>query len=364
MASPSGQVLLARHPHRLELRAADLDEGKLGRDEECVRHDQQRDRPRPGRGSATKSKQTTSSHVSGNKLDSQPKRAGGIVNTLKLTSSSHPPSSVRGPHGNDLRERRLGAGEGRLAPALRFLFPRGVSVENHEFRTAGVLDWGRSFHEDSVEVCLNLRGNGTVRDGRGAARYQPHTVGFYCNSRDLQARRDPRENHSFITIELSRPFVSTQVHTLEDALHPAMRRWLGTQGGSAPEVGAMSPGQELTFQALRQPPVPSAAHKLWYQAKTLEVLSTVLFQQAAAGGIFLPAPETRGARAGGTHHRHPAHPPGRAARHRVARRAGRLQPLLSQPPFLEGDGHDHPAVPPPGARGARGRPAPRPAATT
>ena len=54
----------------------------------------------------------------------------------------------------------------------------GVSVENHEFHATTALDWGRSFHGDSVEVCLNLRGNGSVRDGRTEARYQPHTVGF------------------------------------------------------------------------------------------------------------------------------------------------------------------------------------------
>jgi AraC-like DNA-binding protein len=192
----------------------------------------------------------------------------------------------------------------------------GVSVENHEFRTADALDWGRSFHDDSVEVCLNLRGTGSVRHGRAEARYQPHTVGFYCNSRDLQARRSAGETHSFVTIELSRPFVETQVQSLEDALHPAVRRWLGAQGGSAAEVGAMSPGQEVTFQALRQPPAPNAAHKLWYQAKTLEVLSTVLFQQAAPEEFFCQRQK-------------------RVARERVARTTAILRTHLSAPPDIE-----------------------------
>ena len=192
----------------------------------------------------------------------------------------------------------------------------GVSVENHEFRAVGALDWGRSFHEDSVEVCLNLRGSGTVRDGRAEARYQPHTVGFYCNSRDLRARRNSGETHSFVTIELSRPFVETQVQSLEDALHPAVRRWLGAGGGSAAAVGAMSPGQEITFQALRQPPVPSAAHKLWYQAKTLEVLSTVLFQPAAPEEFFCQRQK-------------------RVARERVERTTAILRSHLAEPPDIE-----------------------------
>ncbi len=192
----------------------------------------------------------------------------------------------------------------------------GVSVENHEFRTTGALDWGRSFHGDSVEVCLNLRGNGSVRDSRAEARYQPHTVGFYCNAGDLRARRNPGETHSFITIELSRPFVETQVHTLEDALHPAVRRWLGEKGSSAASVGAMSPGQEVTFQALRQPPVPQAAQKLWYQAKTLEVLSTVLFQQAAPEEFFCQRQK-------------------RVARERVERTTAILRTHLAEPPDIE-----------------------------
>ena len=192
----------------------------------------------------------------------------------------------------------------------------GVSVENHEFRTSAALDWGRSFHGDSIEVCLNLRGNGSVRDGRVEARYQPHTVGFYCNSGDLRARRNSGETHSFITIELSRPFVETQVSTLEEALHPAVRRWLGEKGGGAADVGAMSPGQEVTFQALRQPPVPHAAQKLWYQAKTLEVLSTVLFQPAAPEEFFCQRQK-------------------RVARERVERTTAILRTHLAEPPDIE-----------------------------
>ena len=47
----------------------------------------------------------------------------------------------------------------------------GVSVENHEFEAIAPVNWGRSFHRNSVELCLNLRGTGTVHDGRTEARY-------------------------------------------------------------------------------------------------------------------------------------------------------------------------------------------------
>jgi AraC-like DNA-binding protein len=193
----------------------------------------------------------------------------------------------------------------------------GVSVENHEFEAVAPVNWSRSFHRNSVELCLNLRGTGTVHDGRIEARYQPHTVGFYCNANaDLEARRNPGEIHSFITVELSRQYVETQVHSMEDDLHPALRRWLINKGGSAAAVGAMSPGQEITFQALRQPPVPVAAQKLWYQAKTLELLSQVLFQPSPQEEFFCQRQK-------------------RVARERVERTTAILRSHLADPPDIE-----------------------------
>ena len=76
----------------------------------------------------------------------------------------------------------------------------GVSVENHEFEAVAPVNWGRSFHRNSVELCLNLRGTGTVHDGRIEARNQPHTVGFYCNANaDLQASRNSGETQEIKT---------------------------------------------------------------------------------------------------------------------------------------------------------------------
>jgi AraC-like DNA-binding protein len=194
---------------------------------------------------------------------------------------------------------------------------QGVSVENHEFQTSGALDWGRSFHRDSVELCLNLRGTGTVRDRRTEVSYQPHTVGFYCNAdSDLKASRHRGEIHSFITVELSRGYVEMQVQSMEDALHPALRRWLSDKSGSAAAAGAMSPGQEVTFQALRQPPVPAAAQKLWYQAKTLELLSQVLFQPEPAPEFFCQRQK-------------------RVARERIERTTAILRTHLAEPPDIE-----------------------------
>jgi AraC-like DNA-binding protein len=88
------------------------------------------------------------------------------------------------------------------------------------------------------------------------------------------------------------------------------------RSGSAAAVGAMSPGQEVTFQALRQPPVPVAARKLWYQAKTLELLSQVLFEPTAPQEFFCQRQK-------------------RVARERIERATAILRTHLAEPPDIE-----------------------------
>ncbi len=38
----------------------------------------------------------------------------------------------------------------------------GVAVEWHDFRTEHSFNWGRTFHPNSLEFCLNLDGHGAV----------------------------------------------------------------------------------------------------------------------------------------------------------------------------------------------------------
>src|SRR5579862_8212841 len=55
----------------------------------------------------------------------------------------------------------------------------GVSFEWHDFMTHTEFDWGKSFHPGSVEVCLNLAGNGRVAFNGQEVAFAPLTVGFY-----------------------------------------------------------------------------------------------------------------------------------------------------------------------------------------
>src|SRR5947207_15008301 len=45
----------------------------------------------------------------------------------------------------------------------------GVAIEWHDFRVERSFNWGRTFHPNSLEFCLNLNGHGAV-GGAGGAR--------------------------------------------------------------------------------------------------------------------------------------------------------------------------------------------------
>src|SRR5262245_17225339 len=57
-----------------------------------------------------------------------------------------------------------------VGPGWRPLFGSyrdlGFSFEWHEFTAREEIDWSRSFHPGSVELCLNLEGRGKLADGR------------------------------------------------------------------------------------------------------------------------------------------------------------------------------------------------------
>src|SRR5438094_9216450 len=80
----------------------------------------------------------------------------------------------------------------------------GVSIEAHDFRCRSEINWARSFHPDSLELCLNLAGRGDVAVKANRADYAARTIGHYAIvDAKISARRRQNERHLFLTIELS-----------------------------------------------------------------------------------------------------------------------------------------------------------------
>jgi AraC-like DNA-binding protein len=165
----------------------------------------------------------------------------------------------------------------------------GFSIEWHDFFARRELDWGASFHPDCVELCLNLAGHGFVESRQRRMEFTPNTVGFYHRKDGpLTARRAANEQHQFLTVEYSCPFLARHLADTAAVLHPLARAAMEDTPGelvSGATVRLTAAHQQL-IATLRQPPVYAAAQPLWYQCKALELAVTFLVQPPPGQEMF------------------------------------------------------------------------------
>lgn len=230
----------------------------------------------------------------------------------------------------------LGSDEGqawdKLDRGWRPLFGRfhslGFSFEWHEFRCDQEINWAQSFHPQSVEICLNLAGNGVISAGGSSLELKPETYGFYSVGsggpdagvgEGIRAQRLAGEGHRFLTVELSHGFLRDQVQHLSADLHPIVRAITETSHSSA----AVSAPERLTsrhqklLDNLKAPPVFAAAQELWYRSKALEVISEFLFQSQENDQTLFCVRQQK------------------IAQERVAKVKDILESRMSEPPNLE-----------------------------
>ena len=166
----------------------------------------------------------------------------------------------------------------------------GYSVEWHDFTPDAPLDWSRTFHPGSLEICLNLSGNADVQAADEKLELAPLTAGFYAqNDSSLTASRRGGERHQFITVELSRTFLERNLTEGESGLHPRVVKFLAARkrtAGMVSEPIRLNNEQQQMVMNFRQPPVFQAAQRLWYQAKALEVVAAFLYQPTAGEELF------------------------------------------------------------------------------
>src|SRR5579859_1868710 len=166
--------------------------------------------------------------------------------------------------------RQFGAG---WLPLHGSVLGSGVSFEWHDFETREPFDWGQSFHPRTVEVCLNLEGEGKVIASGAETAFSPMTAGFYRRGeRPLGATRQPGQRHQFLTIEMSFDFLKHHLRGFAATLHPIVREAVENKPdapGVAPATRLTSRHQQL-LASLRRPPVLALAQTVWYQAKALE----------------------------------------------------------------------------------------------
>lgn len=195
----------------------------------------------------------------------------------------------------------------------------GVSFEWHDFKAHKEFDWGKSFHPGSVEVCLNLEGDGRVNFNKQAAAFTPLTVGFYRRGEQpLHATRQADQRHQFLTVEMSFDFLRRHLNDFVTSLHPLVRDVISGQSekSAVAVTTRLTSRQQQLLASLREAPVLALAQAVWYHAKALEVAAEFFFIAPSGQELFCQRQH-------------------RVSAERVEKVIALLRKQLSEPPTLE-----------------------------
>jgi AraC-like DNA-binding protein len=195
----------------------------------------------------------------------------------------------------------------------------GVSIEWHDFELAHAFNWSRSFHPGSLELCLNLAGEGFVRCAASNAEFGPLTAGFYVpGKKELRAWRKPGQRHRFFTVEFSRQFLREHLLQCDGSLHPLIEKFVldGSCAAGLGEVHALATEQERWATQLLHPPSFQGARRLWYQGRVLQLMADFFFERPGEDELFCDRQK-------------------RLARERVERVIALLRRNPAEPPGLE-----------------------------
>jgi AraC-like DNA-binding protein len=158
---------------------------------------------------------------------------------------------------------------------------RGLSIEWHDFTPPVDLPWDKSFHENSVEICINLEGNGTIEEGGRRHEVTANNLAVYVPTPGMKAKRDLGQHHRFLTLEVSRDYLALFFSGNEHNLLPTVRDYIRGQDTGAPRahVYPMILAFRPLVDQLLKPQVNKMGLELWYQAKFLEVAASLFFAQ-------------------------------------------------------------------------------------
>jgi AraC-like DNA-binding protein len=179
--------------------------------------------------------------------------------------------------------RAAGAAWQQLAGGFR---RTGFSFEWHQWEAVRPMDWSASFHPASVEICLNLLGNGWVEAGGGRIEFVSDTAGFFfTNGVPVRAERSGGSRHEFLSVEFSLEFLRSRLGSDSENLHPTLRRCLASKAGvgGVSRSAAIIQRQRDLLRSLLHPPVLRGAQRLWYESKALEFAAEFLFAPDEGG---------------------------------------------------------------------------------
>ena len=164
-------------------------------------------------------------------------------------------------------------------------FDHGLSIEWHNFRVDSDIDWGRSFHPGSLEICLNYSGTGAIQHAGVEHRLDANQIALYTlRDRRLRALRHAGTIHRFLTLEISPAFLRAHFAGKLDRLKPGISSFVSGGAKTAPWLQIMALPASLLASRVQfvEPPVVQTARDTWYLGRVLEILSLTLFQEDPA----------------------------------------------------------------------------------
>lgn len=165
----------------------------------------------------------------------------------------------------------------------------GWSFEWHDFVPAARVEWGRSFHPQGLEVCLNLSGAGRIVTKKDELEMRPESAALYLSGdTQLTAWREAGQRHQFLTAEFSVDFLRRNLPQGLGQVRPFVQRILDAKKpASAVDASQpLTPRLRLLVAALRSPPVSGAARTMWFTAKVYEVAAELFFDHTAEEALF------------------------------------------------------------------------------
>ena len=165
----------------------------------------------------------------------------------------------------------------------------GWSFEWHDFEPVTRVDWGRSFHPQGLEVCLNLSGAGRIATKKDELDVRPESAVLYISGDPpLTAWREAGQRHQFLTAEFSADFLRRNLPRGLGQVRPFVQRVLDAKKlTTAVDLSQpLTPRLRLLVAALRSPPVSGAARTMWFTAKVYEVAAELFFDHTAEESLF------------------------------------------------------------------------------
>jgi AraC family transcriptional regulator len=169
--------------------------------------------------------------------------------------------------------------EGEWHPLFGSFSRMGVSVEWHDFECRRTLEWSRSFHPESLEICVNFEGCGAIHERPAQTTLMnPQRVAHYAaNENRLRADRHAGQRHRFLTVEMSRGWLGEAVRGHESVLDRETRGFLGGDARlRTAREQPLNPRVRRSAEEMLRAPVNGLGGDFWFRAKILEIAALTL----------------------------------------------------------------------------------------